>query len=325
MKRKQFIILILLSLFIFSFSLFEKVSALTLSPAKLEISGDPGSSLKGEITLYNERDTEETFYSSFENFEPSDDSGKPHFVGAKNGLATWMNTNPIVTLGPKERRKIPFTINVPLDADAGGYFAALFFGTQPADEESGKVSIGGRLGSLLLMRVNGDIPEAGGLLEYRIQDDSYFHVMNPVHFEYRFSNNGGDYVTPRGEIKIKNSFGSVKDIFNANPQEGSVLPSSARRFHLTWGEEVDMETGYFAKAKAQLKNFHLGFYKAEIHLGWGYQNNSTFEKVSFFMFPWQLLSLLLVLIIFISFVFKFAGRSYKKKLIKQLQKEAVKK
>lgn len=303
-----------------SFFITLSASALTVSPAKMELAGDPGSFLEGEVVVYNEKDSTQTFYTSFENFEPSGDSGRPQFVGADDGLATWMTVQESVTLSPKERIKVPFSLKIPVDADAGGYFSAMFFGTEAPNAEAGKVSIGGRLGILALLRVNGDIPEQGGLLEYGAKSGDYFYANTPIDFEYRFNNQGGDYVTPKGDIKITNTFGSLRDTIDANPQEGSVLPGSARRFDVVYGEDMGLQ-GFFATAKSQLKKFRLGFYKAEINLGWGYTNQTAKESISFFMFPWQLLLLIILIATVLYFILRFAARKYKLFLINQIQNQ----
>lgn len=294
-------------------------SALTVSPAILEIAGDPGTTLTGTVRLFNEGDTTETFFTSFENFEPSDESGTPRFVGAENGLATWLSTTGTITLAPKERVEVPFTLNIPIDTDPGGYFAAIFFGTQPPSPEGGIVAIGGRLGVLTLLRVNGDIPEDGGLLDYTTKDSRNFYTTPPVEFEYRFSNLGGDRVIPRGDIEIKNTFGTVRDTIDANPIDGSVLPNSARRFRLIWDVDAQTPKGFIETVKYQWDNFYFGFYTAELNLGWGFTNQITGQSISFFMFPWQLLLVVILILSLLLILIKFGGKAYKKSLMRQLE------
>ena len=107
-------------------------SALTVSPVKLEISGDPGEIVKGEILLKNEKEGTKTFYSSFENFEATGETGTPTFIPAKEGLGTWIEAAPQITLEPGEQKKVPYTISIPEDADPGGHFAAIFLGYFPS-------------------------------------------------------------------------------------------------------------------------------------------------------------------------------------------------
>lgn len=319
--KNVYIALLIIFTFFVSFGYTQPISALTVSPAKLEISGDAGTTLAGDITLFNESNRTQTFYTSFENFEPSDDSGAPLFVGNDGGLATWISSTASITLEPQERTQVPFTITIPTDAEAGGYFSAIFFGTQPPAAEGGTVSIGGRIGILTLLRVNGDIPEAGGVLEFKTIDDAFFYDMPPVEFEYRFSNDGGDRVIPRGDIELKNTFGSVRDTLDANPIEGNVLPSSARRFNITWATEEYKPSGFFNRALSQWHNFHFGWYTAEMNLGWGYTNQTSVHTLSLLIIPWQLLILIVATLICVFFALKAFGKKYKQALLKQLEQE----
>ena len=302
------------------FGLVHSANALTVSPPILEISADPGNTLTGEIKLFNESDRTQTFYTSFENFEPSDDTGTPKFVGAEGGLATWLSATGSITLAPKEEILVPYTLSIPFDIEPGGYFAATFFGAQPPVNSGSQVSIGGRIGVLMLLRVNGDIPEDGGLLEYNTKDSKYFYTHPPVAFEYRFSNDGGDRVVPRGDIEIKNAFGKVRDTIDANAQQGSVLPNSARQFNPIWQPEVGVPEGFIETFKYQWRNFHFGFYRAEINLGWGFTNQLANDSIGFFIFPWQLLLVLLIGLIVLWFIGKFGTKAYKRSLMKQLEK-----
>jgi hypothetical protein len=47
----------------------DKEEALTISPVKVEITGDPGQTLNGELELLNEQAFTKTFFASFENFD----------------------------------------------------------------------------------------------------------------------------------------------------------------------------------------------------------------------------------------------------------------
>ena len=280
------------------------VFALTVSPVKLEISGDPGQTLIGEIELLNEQSETKTFYSSFENFEPSGESGAPSFIGAKDGLATWIKTEDKVILESGERSVVPFSITIPKDAEPGGYFAAIFWGTQqPSAQGGGQISVGGKLGILMLLRVSGEVKEGGGLLEFSGKDKQRFFSSLPITLAYRFNNTGGDRVVPLGEIKIKNTVRMTSATLLANKNEGSVLPSSARKFEVMWGEEPQTEkTGFFGMAGRQWKEFHFGWYTAELNLTWGVINQTANAKYSFFIIPWQLLLVVAIILAIVGFL-----------------------
>src|SRR5579862_4357209 len=89
-----------------------KVYALTISPTRIEVSGNPGETLKQDILLINENDDAETLYPSYANFEASGDSGTPAFVQPKDDLGTWMTTDsPSVLVSPGQQKSVSFKIN----------------------------------------------------------------------------------------------------------------------------------------------------------------------------------------------------------------------
>ncbi len=282
------------SLLLLVFFLPVYASALTISPTKIEVAIDPGQTAIGEIEVFNEQDETKTFYTTFENFEPRGETGSPYFTGSGSGLASWIAATERFEIKPGERIAIAYSISVPEETTAGGYFAGIFFGTQPPTSEGGgEVSIGGKVGSLVLLRVNGDIAESGGILDFTTLDKNRFFSTLPISFTYRFNNTGADRVVPKGEIVIKNSIAQKSANVSANATEGSILPSSIRKFEVAWNEAESLspEANFFATALYQLKNFHLGLYKANIELVWGESAQRGTASTWFFLFPWQLLTL----------------------------------
>lgn len=272
----------------------QSAEALTISPVKVEVTGDPGQTLRGELELLNEQDQPKVFFSSFENFEPSGDTGSPKFIGSAEGLATWLQTGASVPVAAGETVKIPYTITIPPGTEPGGYFAAIFWGEQdPAAVESGEVTIGGKLGVLILLRVAGDIEEAAGISEFALGNNRKIQTILPITFSYRFANSGGDRVVPLGDILIKNTFGGLAETLSANLTEGNVLPNSARKFQSVWGEEAKEgdSVGFLSTAKKQLADFHFGLYKAELAVVYGATNQTASDTFRFIIIPWQLLSL----------------------------------
>lgn len=302
------------------------VFALTVSPARLEITGDPGTTLYSEIELFNEQQGEaRTFFTSFENFEPSGDSGAPRFIGAENGLATWIKADSKISIESGSRVIVPFSITIPANAEPGGYFAAVFFGSQPSGTQGGgEVSIGGKIGVLVLLRVSGEVAEGGGLLEFTAKDENRFFSTLPISFIYRISNTGGNRIVPLGEIKIKNTFRLTSAELSANENEGSVLPGSTRKFEVLWGNDLSKinekeseNFGFFSKAREQFREFHFGWYTANMSLVWGESNQTASSAYNFFLFPWQLLSILALIVVVIVSIGKIILRKYNRFIISQ--------
>lgn len=305
-------------------------SALTVSPAKIEITGDAGTTIFGEIDLYNEQEESKIFFSSFENFEPAGESGAPHFIGATDGLASWLSTTDQVALDRAQRVKIPFSITIPAETEPGGYFAAIFFGSSPPGTgASGEVSIGGKIGILVLLRVSGEVEESGGILDFGIGQNKKLLSSVPVNFSYRINNTGGDRIVPLGDIVIKNTFRLRSASLAANVKEGSVLPSSARKFEVVWDQKPDPlvkeneskghGTSFFEKASTQWKEFHFGWYTANLDLVWGTTNQRAQVKYHFFILPWQLFIIItLILTVGISLL-RVGLKKYNRFIIAQAQ------
>ena len=327
---------------------FMYVQALTISPARIEISGDPGQTLTGEYILVNEQNESKTFYSSFENFEAQGETGSPNFVMSNSGLATWINSEDKITLQSRETRKLQYTISIPANAEPGGHFAAIFWGTtDPNGSESDKqVTIGAKIGVVMLLRVNGEIEESGGVVDFRVVGDEQhidgetkrptkrFYASVPVDFEYRFYNSGADRLKPEGTITVSNllTLGISKSVLEANPQEGNILPQSYRRFYPYWNgtrvsdvdnnDRVDPRidrndaTGFFETIGHQFTNFSCGIYKARLDVSYGSQEMlSDSKSYIFVVIPWQLL----LLVAFVLLALWRLLRVYNKMIIKKAQ------
>lgn len=297
---------------------FYLASALTVSPARLELNVDPGMSSSNEFTLINEQNEDQTFYTSVENFEAQGESGTPNFTTSKEGLASWVTVSPSITVKKGEKIKIPFTINVPSDADAGGHFAAIFLSTIPPSTKAGEVAVGAKVGMLMLVRVSGDIKEEGGVQSFTLKNGGRVVTTLPVDFVYRFNNSGNDRAKPAGTLTIKNMIGMTTESLDANNREGNVLPSSIRRFEVRWGDQdpLPASSGFFSYVKYEMDNFALGLYSANLDLSFG-ANSKTSSSLYFFVFPWHLIVVTLIVLALIYLVFSFGLKRYNQFIIKQ--------
>lgn len=314
--------LLLIFSMVISFGIATKAFALTVSPAKVEVRVNPGQSAKGEIEVFNEQNESKVYYTSFENFESRGDSGAPYFIGANGGLATWFDVQNEVSLDKGERRKIEYTINVPKDATPGGYFAAIFFSSEkPKNGQNGEVSIGGKIGILFLLRVNGEIKESAGLSSFGTLNKQRFYSSKPIDFEYSLNNTGGDRVVPKGELVVKNIFGMKTATLLANDKEGSVLPQSTRKFNVRFGPTENIsDYGFFTSVKRELNDFNFGWYTAVLNISWGESVQTATNTYNFFIIPWHLLLVVVVVLL----VLKVLLNVYKQSVISSV-KNSVKK
>lgn len=318
---------ILAVVFLFVISPYS-ASALTISPARIEISGDPGTVVKRDITLFNDSQTsQQVYYTSYANFEAQGETGSPRFVDPTGDLGTWMQTDSSVVLPAGKSKTIELSINIPKDAYAGGHFAVVFFGTSPNNTtDSGQVTLGAKTGTLVLLSVNGDVLEAGGVAGFKTKGGKHFYNTLPVSFEYRFKNDGNDRVKPEGNIIIHNMVYWPTEKLNANAVSGNILPKSTRLFSLDWVKaprEKDYlpKEGYVANyldmVSYQWKNFAMGPYIAHLDLVHGKSNIHSSKYTFFFVFPWQLFIVMFVIAIFVFFIFKKGLKRYNRYIIKK--------
>lgn len=303
-----------------------KVFALSISPVRLEISGDPGETLIREMTLTNDTQSSQIYYSSFANFEAQGETGNPSFVDSAYGLNKWMSAEEKIALAPGASLIVPIKITIPIDADPGGHFAAVFWGTSPNTSDMPTISIGAKVGMLVLLSVNGEIDEAGGLLEFSTFDNKFWYNSLPISFKYRFSNEGSDRIKPMGKARIRNTFFIPIDKVNANPSEGNILPGSVRRFEFDWikhsrPDEFIAPTGTLAKffdtAWYQFRNFAVGLYSAKLNLTYGSEEMHAIKTTYFFVFPWQMLICLIVILTILFWGISKLIRRYNRYIIKK--------
>jgi|SRR3989344_549862 len=313
------------------FSFVSSADALTLSPPRFELEGDKGSVIQGTVKLFNEGQSEKTFYVTYENFEAKGETGTPSFVPGTTDLATWITTEPNIIIKPGEEKLVKFAINIPNDAEAGGHFAAIFWSTTPPPKESTQLSIGAKIGTLVLLRVRGNITEEGGVLEFGATNHKKYYNSLPIEFYYRFQNAGNDRVKPAGIVKIKNMFGFTANKLSGNPQEGNILPHSIRRIMTVWGDDTgdfyypieegdNLAVKYWKGMKREWHNFAFGRYKAILDIIYGSTNKETKSSFVVWVFPWRLTTTILIFLIIIFWFGRHEIRKYNEYIISRAMK-----
>lgn len=324
--------IVIVSLFILCFAILSpSANALTVSPVRFEVSADPGEEIIDSIILYNDTDVTQNLYTSYANFEARGESGTPAFLEEKTDLATWIKTSPNVVIQPGESKIVPFTIKIPSEAEPGGYFATIFFGTVPPEGSGSQLSIGAKTGVLVLLRVNGEIDENGGILEFATVNNQTFFTALPVSFTYRFQNSGSDRVKPDGFVNIDNIFGGEAAKLMANPVDGNVLPESVRRFEVVWNDDgnsvepLSEKASFFEKVGFEWKNFAFGKYTATLNLSFG-ATGGEMDPMSFkfWVFPWHLIIFLIIAGIIVFFILKTTIKKYNKWIVSQAEKSLAK-
>ncbi len=296
--------------------------ALTISPARIEISGDPGATVGGQFTLINEQATAETFYVSYENFSAQGETGTPAFSADKSDLDTWMTVTPSqVTIAPGQAVIVPYSIAIPKTAQPGGYFAAIFWSNNPPSNATSQVSIGAKVGLLILLSVNGNVTESAGINQFDRDGHGFFYTALPVAMQYTFRNNGGDRVQPVGTINIRDTFFISAAKLDANAAQGNILPGSTRLFTVQWLKQSEPLPiyGFFNNVSYEWQNFAIGLYSAHLDLTYGTKHMHTAKTIWFMVLPWQLLVCIIAAIIIVWWGGKALLTRYNRHIIRQAQ------
>lgn len=310
-----------------------RAHALTLSPSKVEVSGDAGQTITRTIVIVNETDKSETYYASYANFEAQGESGTPVFVEPSGDLGTWMRVEPSLTLRAGESREVTLTISIPSGAEPGGHFAVVFWGTTPPGQ-SGAISVGSQTALLVLLSVSGEIREEFGLVDFKVKGGQWLFRMLPVGFEYRFSNQGGDRVKPVASITVRSILGWRVKKIDANPFEGNVLPNTTRKFSPEWAKrdpanqrpQDDRENySFVAAVKDEWHNFAIGIFRAQLSVEFGTEDDRTKSgSVYFVVFPWELILVIVPGAFILFLLLRFFVRRYNKSIIRNAQASLAK-
>lgn len=205
--------------------------AITIIPPNFELFANPGDSITEVMRVRNDSEFPETFSVVLEDFAAAGEEGEVVLEEPEDtfSLARWIEPEARdIILQPREERPFRFTINVPRDAEPGGHYASLLLASAGEDIEGG-AAVTQRIGSLILLRVSGNVVEEALIESFHVPSHSQ---AGPIEFALRVKNEGNVHVRPRGTIIITNILGQKVDEI---PLAGAnVIPGAVRRMVTTW-------------------------------------------------------------------------------------------
>lgn len=261
--------------------------AVSISPAKFELSTNPGDVVQNVIRIYNDSAEPVNVTVNVDNFSPTGEAGQVVIdeISPDTGysLKSWVTLNESAfSLEPRGSKAIEFTINVPAHAEPGGHYGSILASIAPFSAGGG-VGVVQRIGALLLLDVSGQVVEKMYVAEFSAPS---FSEYGPVDLIVRFKNDGSIHLKPRGFIKITNMLG--KDVGQVDIPQSNVLPQSARKFSIPWGHK-----------------YLFGKYTATLSAIYGSENNSLTAVIEFWVIPWKIAGIiLLILALIITLIFR---------------------
>lgn len=287
--------------------------ALEIGPPVLTLSGDPGQTVKANISLRDISPVKLVVSNEINDFTAAGEDGTPKLMLDKSetspySMKTWISPLPKFTLVPKQVQTLPITIKIPATAAPGGYYSVIrFTGTPPGVEGTG-VSLSASLGSLVFMKVNGDAKEQMTLLDfYTASGNSKNSLFEspPIGFVERIKNDGNIHEQPTGQIVVTDMFGKNVANVNVNMPPRNVLPGTIRKFEQT----LDSST---------IGNkFLFGKYTAKLDLTYGSGVEPLTGTIEFWVIPYKLIAFIMIVIIALFFVIRYALKRYTARVLNQ--------
>ena len=221
-------------------------NTLKVTPLRTDVVSDPGGTVSVKVIVTNPSNQDIEVRPIQNDFISGDENGNPAIILDENEFAPTRSLKrflkPIgnVTIPANKSQTIEVAIDVPVEAKPGGYFGAIRFA--PVDPDSGgQVNMSVSIASLILLTVNGDVPEKLDLTNFDIEHKGSLvggFVVNPTNLvvSSRFKNDSNIQLAPFGKISVQKGEVVVYETdFNNKDPKDMILPDSARQ----WDTSLD--------------------------------------------------------------------------------------
>lgn len=289
--------------------------ALEIGPPVINLSADPGSTVKAKISLRDISATSLLVTGEINDFIAGGEDGTPKILLGENersafSFKDWMSPLPIITLKSKEIRNLTITIDIPANASPGGYYGVVRFTGTPPDLEGTGVSLSASLGSLILLRVNGNAKESLSIEEFSASHSgktgSLFEAA-PIVFTERFKNGGNIQQEPTGLVTVKDMFGNVVATLAVNDSKRDVLPDSVRKF------ESSLDSTNIGNKML------FGLYHADLSVTYGSDKQVLTSSITFWVIPYTLIAIIIAALIAGFIGIRTMIRRYNRHIIKKVK------
>jgi hypothetical protein len=218
-------------------------SSIALSPVSQRFDVKAGTSADNKITVINDGTTDLTFLVYSRPYSLQNEQYDPNFerVTPNTDVYQWIRfAQTSFTLAAGDRLDIPYTMQVPATAAPGGHYGVIFVETQPAAGSGDSVVRKKRVGSLMLVNVDGTLINKGQLMSTKV---NFWQTTPPLMASSRVQNTGNTDFQATVLLTVTDLFGSVK--YRAT-QDYTVYPGTIRLITSQW-----TDAPWFGLFKAQ--------------------------------------------------------------------------
>lgn len=292
--------------------------ALEIAPPVLTLSGDPGQTIKSEVSLRDVSTSSLLVTGEVNDFTAGGEDGTPKLLldegeTSPYSMKDWFAPLSRLTLKPREIKKLPITIRIPADAAPGGYYSVVRFTATPPELDGTGVSLSASLGALVLMRVNGQAKEGIEVSSFEVTKNNKVNTLfesTPLTFVTRLKNTGTVHEQPTGSATITDMFGKTVAAVNVNLPPRNILPQSTRKFESNLDKSVIGDKKLF------------GRYTATLKMTYGSNKQTITSQTTFWVIPYRVIGIAIAAMIIAFFVLRFMIRRYNRHIIQQAQKSS---
>jgi hypothetical protein len=274
-----------------------------VGPGKAELVIEPGSSRTIELMVTNRTGETRIFNFEVEDATGSYDPTSPVvLLGDDRGPYTLKDyisyPHQSIELEHNERARIPVTVTIPADAEAGGRYGSLLVTTVTKNAEvdasagaSAASAVVSRVGTLFFVTIPGETVIEGALQSFATVPDKQFFNEGPINFQLLFENKGNIHLNPYGEIRITNLFDEEVGFMELDPW--FAMPQSLRSREVSWD-----------------RGLLIGRYTATAHINRGYGDNIDTQSVTFWVLPWKVVLPIFVGLFVVFFLIRFFAKNF---------------
>jgi hypothetical protein len=289
--------------------------ALEIAPLILNLTANPGQKIKAQISIRNISKTNLIVTGQVNDFIAAGEDGTPKILTDEDAsnpfsIKDWVGTLPSLTMVPRQIKTLNVDIIVPSSASPGGHYGVIRFTGAPPELKGTGVSLSASVGTLVFLRVNGNVKENLAISEFSVNKDGKkgkLFESTPLNFVEKIKNAGNIHEQPAGQVTITDMFGKKVATVNVNLPPRNILPGSTRKF------EQPLDNAVIGNKRL------FGRYKASLKLTYGENKQTVMSSLTFWVIPYRLLAIIIVLLIGGFFGLRFLIRRYNRRIIAKAQ------
>jgi hypothetical protein len=306
-----------------------KGTVLTTSPIAIHLSTKPGQTVTTTMQVQNNGTTPVTIALRLEKFKALGESGQAAIYAPNSADPSlyWVHfSQTSIVAQPGVWNSVTVTIDVPIDASLGYYYAVLFEPQVQASTQNGLSNVVKGANAIFVLLDTNSANENRQLSVSSFTSLHGIYEYLPATFTATIDNPGNIYLIPNGDVFISRTpNGKALATLDINPGQGAILPQSPRQFQVQWsdgfpvfvpkrinGQIVSNSKGVPEQvlqwnSNSSFSKIRFGHYYAHLALVYNNGTNSkvTNVYVSFWVIPWKLILLFVFVIALIIFLWKF--------------------